>query len=63
MKRATNIISYTAGIHIHCILNFSPQSVQQKVTIDKIFLKNTHKISIGLQFFYDTGKTKFSPNE
>lgn len=64
VKRATNIISYTAGIHIHCVLlNFSPQSVQQKVTIDKKILKNTHKISIGLQFFYDTGKTKFPPNE
>lgn len=64
VKRATNIISYTAGIHIHCVLlNFYPQSVQQKVTIDKKNLKNTHKISIGLQFFYDTGKTKFSPNE
>lgn len=51
VKRATNIIPYTPGIHIHCVLlNFSPQSVQQKVTIDKKFEK-THKISIGLQFF------------
>lgn len=44
VKRATNIISYTAGIHTctHCVLlNFSPQSVQQKVTIDKK-LKKKH---------------------
>lgn len=53
-KRATNIISYTAGIHIHCVLlNFSPQSVQQKVTIDKkIWKKNHIKYLLGYNFIW-----------
>lgn len=54
VKRATNIISYTAGIHIHCVLlNFSPQSVQQKVTIDKKLKKKTHiKYLLGYNFLW-----------